>query len=96
MSEIYKNQIRITGINATVDGLAWVYAFPVVTGKEYEVEDENGNISKFYKNTGGEIVIAKNIDIKKGEKIGNVNFLRVHNLFDYINYLKSKNLWNNN
>jgi hypothetical protein len=87
---------KLQGKQTTASGLAWVYAYPVEQGESYDVEDEDGNVSTFYKNTGGEIIIAKNVDIAIGQTVGTLWFTLVHDLFDYIDNLKQLGLWNNN
>lgn len=90
------NVYKLLGKTSTASGLSWAYAYPVVQGESYDVEDEDGKVSTFYKNTGGEIVIAKNVDITNGQTVGLLWFTNVHDLFDYIDNLKQLGLWNNN
>lgn len=74
--------------NLGFEGQAWAYAFPEYSGDEYEVEDEDGNITLVKPHLGGELVLAKNGTVQYGDAIGGFKAYAVHDVF---NYIKAKN-----
>lgn len=71
-----------------IDCEAWAYVIPEYDGESYTVEDEDGVISTITPKLGGNILIACNKTIKKGDSVGNFYGYVAHDAF---NYLKEKN-----
>lgn len=77
---------RCNGIAYSGSGLSWCIALPVSTVQDGQVEDEDGNVVPFMREVGGDILIARNVDISTVDRIGDFEILAVHDLFeDYIN-----------
>ena len=77
---------RYDGVAYSGSGLAWCIAFPPETIIDGKVEDEDGNVGGFEREVGGEILIAKNVDISTVDRVGDFEIVLVHDLYeDYIN-----------
>ena len=74
------------GASYSGSGLSWCIALPVSTVQDGTVEDEDGNVTPFMREIGGDILIAKNVDISTLSTVGDFEILLVHDLYkDYIN-----------
>ena len=81
-----KKFFRYDGVAYSGSGLSWCIAFPPETIIDGEVEDEDGNVGGFEREVGGEILIAKNVDISTVDRVGAFEIVLVHDLYeDYIN-----------
>lgn len=76
---------------STADGQAWAYAYPITQGETKQFENENGEIVPVPTNTGGELILGKNVNIKNGDYFGAVSIYPVHDIYKYYDYLKQKN-----
>ena len=67
---------------------SWAYVYPIVQGSSYTVSNEDGSTETYTPTYGGDIVLAKNVEIKNGDRVGAFETIVVHDIF---NYIKSKN-----
>lgn len=80
------NFFRYNGIAYSGEGLSWCIALPVSTVQDGQVEDEDGNVVPFTREVGGDILLARNVDISTVDRVGDFEILLVHDLYsDYIN-----------
>lgn len=78
------------GKTASVEGQAWVYAYPITT-TEKTFENENGESKTITLEEGGEIVFGKNVDISKNDIVGKFWAYYVHDIYKYYDFLKKQN-----
>ena len=71
----------VDGGISTIDGKAWAYVTPEVV-ETIITEDENGSEYEQKIRTGGEIVVGRNIDIKKGDTVGKFYFTTKRKIYD--------------
>ena len=76
--------LSIAGKPAQKDGRAWAYVIPPYAGETKMVVDEQGNQSEYTPVYGGEIILAKNIDIKKGDIVGAFTMHAIHDIYEYL------------
>ena len=76
--------IHLEGETATNSGLSWAYAIPMHDGEPYTVEDEDGNVETITPRLGGELLIAKNVDVKPYSTVGEFYMEFVHDVFQYM------------
>lgn len=77
---------RLDGVAYTGDTVyqSWAYVFPVVQGEAYTVSNENGTAETYTPTIGGDIVLAKNVEIKNGDTVGAFEAMTVHDIFEYL------------
>lgn len=76
--------LNFKGIAAPKDGKAWA----IVSGGYVEnhlEEDENGKVENVAEQFGGELLLAFNGDIKKGDTIGKFKITPIHDIFEIVN-----------
>lgn len=84
--------INIVGNKALSSGQSWVYAYPlIVDGSKTTFENEDGEIVQILTQTGGELIVGKNVDINEYDNVGYLRFYPVHNIYKYYNWLKKNN-----
>lgn len=71
--------------------VAWAYAYPIEDGETQIFENENGEKVEVPTQTGGELIIGKNVDIQTGDIVGNIGIYYLKNIYDYYDWLKKNN-----
>ena len=75
----------------TIPFVAWAYAYPIEDGETQIFENENGEKVEVPTQTGGELIIGKNVDIQTGDIVGNIGIYYLKNIYDYYDWLKKNN-----
>ena len=75
---------KLNGATATKEGKSWVYAYPIVEGEGKKVENEDGEEITIRLNKGGDILLARNVNVSAGDKAGVCYMTLVHDIYEYM------------
>ena len=75
--------IQLAGDNTfPARGKAWVIASPPTRGEEEQVENEKGEQSTVTQVTGGDLLLAQNMDISAGQAFAPIYFTKKRNVYN--------------
>jgi hypothetical protein len=81
---IFDNYMTSDGAISPSSGKAWALALPYYGKAPIMVEDEQGTVTTYTPEYGGEILIGRNIDVSVGDTVGDFVAYAVHDLQAYI------------
>lgn len=71
------------GMTSTVEGKAWAILTKKYNGNKMWVQGESGEPGQITPHYGGEILIARNCDVKEGDTVGRFFIVPTHDLFEF-------------